>query len=49
MTTPRIVTRAEWKARPRRGTAATVNIGARTATCTHHDGSNVITLSLIHI
>ena len=44
MTTPRIVTRAEWKARPRRGTAATVNIGARTATCTHHDGSNIITV-----
>jgi len=44
MTTPRIVTRAEWKARPRRGTAATVNIGARTATCTHHDGANIITV-----
>jgi len=41
---PRIVTRAEWGARPRIGPAPFVSIGARTATCTHHDGANVITV-----
>jgi len=41
---PRIVTRAEWSARPRLGPAPTVTIGARTATCTHHDGANIITV-----
>jgi len=44
MTTPRIVTRAEWGARARIGTALLVSIGARTATCVHHDGANIITV-----
>jgi len=39
---PRIVTRAEWGARPPRSTPQRVSIGARIATCVHHDGANVI-------
>ena len=39
-----MVTRAEWGARPRIGTALLVAIKARTATCVHHDGANVITV-----
>jgi len=40
----RIVTRAEWGARKPKSTPQRVAIGARTATCTHHDGANVITI-----
>ena len=41
---PRIVTRAEWGARAPKSTPIKVGIGARTATCVHHDGANVITV-----
>ena len=41
---PRIVTRAEWSARPPKTTPVRVAISARTATCTHHDGSKPVIL-----
>jgi len=41
---PRIVTRAEWSARPYKAAPSTVGIHSRTASCTHHDGANVITV-----
>ena len=34
----RTVTRAEWDARPPKGTPTIVPLSARTATCVHHDG-----------
>lgn len=40
----RIVTRAEWSARKPTSAPALVGIGSRTASCTHHDGANVITV-----
>jgi len=38
----RIVTRAEWGARPPKSTPTRVPLSARTATCVHHDGSKPI-------
>jgi len=38
----RIVTRAEWSARPARHTTVKVALASRTATCTHHDGATPI-------
>ena len=40
----RIVTRAEWRARPPQSPPATVPITARTALCVHHDGATPITV-----
>lgn len=42
MTTPRIVTRAEWGARKPKSTPTKVALSARTATCVHHDGSKPV-------
>jgi len=42
MTTPRIVTRAEWGARPPKAAPVRVALSARTATCVHHDGAKPV-------
>jgi hypothetical protein len=41
---PRIITRAEWGARPPKTAPTPVPLSARTATCTHHDGPIPITV-----
>jgi len=41
---PTIVTRAEWSARGPKAAPVKVAIGARTATCTHHDGAKPVIL-----
>lgn len=42
MTAPKIVTRAEWGARPPKSAPTKVAISTRTATCIHHDGPTPI-------
>jgi hypothetical protein len=44
VSTPRIVKRQAWSARPPKGTPTTVPISDRTATCVHYDGAVPITV-----